>query len=79
MTGLLAIITGGLVGLVAPVLVVVVTAGANVISISRDALWATKKKVSRKATTTYSRVGTDAAVIKLPERRERDAEVRRAA
>jgi hypothetical protein len=75
----LPIILGGLVGLVAPVLVVVLTVGANVISISRDALWATKKKVSRKATPTYSRVGADAAVIKMPERRKRDAEVRRAA
>jgi len=75
----LALITGSLVGLAAPVLVVGATVGANVLSISRDALWATKKKVSRKATTTtYSRVGTDAAVIKMPERRP-DAEVRRAA
>jgi short-subunit dehydrogenase len=59
MTGL-SIITGGLMGLAAPVVVVVAKVGANVISISRDALRATKKKVSRKATTTtYSRVGTE--------------------
>jgi uncharacterized membrane protein len=44
----LSIITGGLVGLAAPVLVVRATVGANVLSISRDALRATKKKVSRK-------------------------------
>ncbi len=75
----LPIITGALVGLAAPVLVGGAMVGANVISISRDALWATKKKVSRKAATTYSRVGTDAVVIKMPERSERDAEVRRAA
>ena len=43
----LSIITGGLVGLAAPVLVVGATVGANVLSISRDALRATKK-VSRK-------------------------------
>src|SRR5215217_5729843 len=42
----LSIITGGLVGLAAPVLVVGATVGANVLSISRDALRATKKKVS---------------------------------
>jgi hypothetical protein len=75
----LPIITGDLVGLVAPVLVVVATVGANVISNSRDALRATKKKVSRQAITTYSRVGTDAAVMQMPERRKRDAEVRRTA
>ena len=75
----LSIITGGLVGLAAPVLVVGATVGANVLSISRGALRATKKKVSRKVTTIYSRVGTDGAVIKMPERRERAAEVRRAA
>jgi H+/Cl- antiporter ClcA len=44
----LSIITGGLVGLAAPVLVVGATVGANVLSISRDALRATKQKVSRK-------------------------------
>ena len=44
----LSIITGGLVGLAAPVLVVGATVGANVLSISRDALRATKKKVFRK-------------------------------
>jgi len=75
----LPIIAGVLVGIVGLILVGVLTAVANVISISGDALWATKKKLSRKATPTYSRVGTDATVIKLPERRTPDAEVRRAA
>jgi len=75
----LPIILGGLVGLVGLILVGVLTVVANVISISRDALWATKKMVSRKATPTYSRVGTDAVVMRMPERRTPDAEVRRAA
>ncbi len=75
----LPIIAGVLVWLVGLILIEVLTVVANVISISGDALWATKKKFSRKAAPTHSREGTDAAVIKLPERRTPDAEVRRAA
>jgi hypothetical protein len=71
-------ILGLLVGLVAPILVVLAMAAAKIVSIGRDAL-AIKKQGPRKTTTTGARVGSmDAAVRKRPERK-RDAEVRPAA
>jgi len=71
-------ILGLLVGLVAPILVVLAMAAAKIVSIGRDAL-AIKKQGPRKTTTTGARVGSmDAAVRKMPERK-RDAEVRPAA
>jgi hypothetical protein len=71
-------ILGLLVGLAAPILVILAMAAAKIVSIGRDAL-TIKKKAPRKTTTTGARAGsTDAAVSKMPERK-RDAEVRPAA
>ena len=71
-------ILGLLVGLVAPILVVLAMAATKILSIGRDAL-TIKKMAPRKTTTNGARCDSmDAAVRKMSERK-RDAEVRPAA